>query len=235
MYETSTTVKSIRKIALFFDVCYEGSRTAGLLAAVAVFFAKVFAGSLLAEKFCRKDVSRSLWHHSLLFLPVKLAQDLLKKLLGTVSRLLNQSLEKSKSRQSYSYLISHLSQLFPLLGLLAVGFFYLFPLLTALTLLSAIFVGVLVLSNPSWGLFFFAFALPFMPNIGLLLLAGLVGLSFALRRLRQGRLALQPVSLEPLIFLYLLIAVGATVASVNLSGSLRDLVIYFFAFMLFMC
>ncbi|MBT9143840.1 MAG: hypothetical protein DDT29_02253 [Dehalococcoidia bacterium] len=233
MYETSTTVKGIKKATLLFDACYAGSRTAFLLEGMAAFFAKIFAGSVLGENFWRKDVSLSLWHNSMLFLLFRLVQELFKKLLGAVSSLLNQSLEKSKSYQSYSYLISHLSLLFLLLGLLAVGFFYLFPLLTALTLLAAILGGFLILSNPSRGLFIFAFALPFMPNIGLLLLAGLVGLSFGLRRLRQRRLALQSLSLEPAIVLYLLIAVGATVASVNLSGSLRDLAIYFFAFVLF--
>lgn len=233
MHETSFTVKGIRKAVLLFDTSYGGSRTGLLLEKMVACFAKIFAGSLLAKTLWQKDVSLSLWHNSLLFLLFKLVHGLLKKLLGTVSCQLNLSLEKSKSYQSYSYLVSHLSLLFLLFGILAVGVFYLFPLLTALTLLTAIGGAFLVLSNPSRGLFIFAFALPFLPNIGLLLLAGLVGISFGLSRLRQGRLALQTLSLEPAIILYLLIAVGATAASINLSGSLRDLAIYFFAFVLF--
>ncbi len=233
MYESSMIIKGIRKAALFFDASYGGSRTGLLLEGMTAFFAKIFAGSLLAKTFWQKDVSLPVWHNSLLFLLFKLVQDLFKKVLGAVSRLLNRSLEKSKSYQSYSYLTSHRSLLFIVFGLFAAGVFYLFPLLTALTIFVAIFGGFLVLSNPSRGLFIFAFALPFMPNIGLLLLAGLVGLSFALGRLRQGRLALQSLSLEPAVILYLLIAVGATAASINLSGSLRDLAIYFFAFVLF--
>jgi len=233
MHETSFTVKGIRKAVLLFDTSYGGSRTGLLLEGMVACFAKIFAGSLLAKVFWQKDASLPLWHNSLLFVLFKLVQELFKKFLGAVSRLLNLSLEKSKSYQSCSYLISHLSLLFFLFGLLAVGVFSLFPLLTALTLLAAIGGGFLVLSNPSRGLFLFAFALPFMPNLGLLLLAALVGISFGLSRLRQGRIALQSLPLEPAIVLYLLIAVGATAASINLSGSLRDLAIYFFAFVLF--
>ena len=233
MYETSATVKSIKKAALLFDACYEGSRTGFLLEGMVTFFVKIFAGSIFARLFWQRDVSLTVWHNSLLFLLFKLIQDLFKKALRTVSSLLNQSLEKSRSYRSYSYLTSHLSLLFLLQGLFAIVVFYLFPLLTALTLLAALWGGFFVLSNPSRGLFFFAFALPFMPNIGVLLLAGLVGLSFGLSRLRNGRLAMQSLSLEPAVILYLLIAIGATAASVNLSGSFRDLAIYFSAFILF--
>lgn len=233
MHETSITARGIKVVALFFDVCYQGSKTGFLLEGIAAFFAKLLAGSLLAKALWQKNVSLILWHQSFIFFFFKLGQEIFKKIFLGFSRLLNLTLEQSRSYRLYGYLISHLSLLFVLLGGLVSGVLYFLPPLLAPILLAVIGLIFLVFSNPSWGLFLFAFALPFLPNIALLLLAGLIGLSFGLSRLRQGQPDLKPLPLEPAIILYLFIAVATTVASVDLSGSLRDLSINFFAFILF--
>ncbi len=83
------------------------------------------------------------------------------------------------------------------------------------------------------GLYLLVFLLPFLPNLILLLLIGFVGVSFFLRRLRLGFLSLELLSVEPALFIYLLMVTLSTLTSITLVGSMRDWVIYVFAFILF--
>ena len=89
-----------------------------------------------------------------------------------------------------------------------------------------------VLHNTGWGSFT-CLALPFVTNEMLLLLAGLVGVSFAVHSVLKGRLKLFPLPVEPALVIYLLTAVLATLGSATLKGSLRDLAMYAFSFLAF--
>lgn len=233
MYEHSITAKGIKKAALLFDACYRGSKTASLLERLQRFLTAVLAGSIVVNILWFRDVSLSLWEHSLICRLYTLGQRTAKKALAGVSALLGTPLENSISYRLCRSLLSRLYLLFILFGALALSLMHVLPVVTALKLTAAAAAGFLVLYNAAWGLFIFAFILPFLPNTAVLLLSGLVGASFVLHRLRTGRLTLKPLPVEPALVLYLLIAAATTLASIHLSGSIRDLAMYVAAFIIF--
>lgn len=123
-----------------------------------------------------------------------------------------------------------------LAGLVLGGVYYFYPEQMVLKLVAVLAVGLLVLYNTRAGLYLFALSFPFLPNTSVLLLAGLIGGAFLLKRLLRGKLALeqeQQVPVEPPLVIYMILITLATLFSVTLVGSIRDYVIYVFAFTLF--
>ncbi len=118
-------------------------------------------------------------------------------------------------------------------GLLLATASYVLPLDTLLKYLAAALAALLVLSSPTAGLFLAAFLLPFLPNLSLLLLGGLLGVSFLLHRVWQRDLRLEPVASEPALLLFMAAVLIFSVTSLHPQGSLRELSIYAVSFVLF--
>lgn len=233
MFAHSLTARLTTKLALFLSNCREGSKTAAALDRLAASLSAVFAASTLAKVLWHRDVSPPIWHKSLLHRLYRAPQWLLIKILLPISRLAGKSLPASITYRAYKYTVARPYLLFIIFGILALTALALLPFSLALKLLAAAAVLFPVLHNTGWGLFLLAFALPFVTNEMLLLLAGLIGVSFAVHSVLKGRLKLLPLPVEPALVIYLLTAVLATLGSATLKGSLRDLAMYAFSFLAF--
>ena len=115
--------------------------------------------------------------------------------------------------------------------LLGAGFCF-FPAVKVLKYTLAAAAAGLVLYNTTWGLCLLAGTLPLLPNLSLLLLAGLVALSFIFARLRSRDLGLQPAVPGPVVVFMIAIAVF-TLISVTPAGSMRDFGTHLLSFGLF--
>ena len=119
------------------------------------------------------------------------------------------------------------------LGLLLGAMLYFFPVATGLKYAAAAAAGLLVLYNTTSGLYLLAGTLPFLPHLSLLLLAGLLTISFLFHRLRSQNLKLLPNTWEPAVVLFMSAVVVFTLTSVTPAGSMRDFSIHLLSFALF--
>jgi len=118
-------------------------------------------------------------------------------------------------------------------GLVLAAGVYSYPLATFGKYLAAALGGLAVLYSPTAGLYLVAGLLPFLPNLSLLLLGGLVGFSFLLHRVWQRRLQLVPLAIEPPLLLFIAGLFLFSAVSVYPQGSLRELGLYLVSFLLF--
>ena len=116
--------------------------------------------------------------------------------------------------------------------ILALGFYF-YPLDTLAKYLAAALAGLAVLYSPTAGLYLVSGLLPFLPNLSLLLLGALVGVSFVFHRVWHRNLRLEPVASEPALLLFIAAVFVYSIISLNPQGSLRDLSLYVVSFVLF--
>lgn len=118
-------------------------------------------------------------------------------------------------------------------GLLLGAASYLLPAITVIKYMVAAVAGLLVLCNPTWGLYLLAGTLPFLPNLSLLLLAGLLAFSFIISRLCGPSKRLEFVLPEPAIVVFIIAIVVFTVISITPAASMREFSIYMLSFAAF--
>jgi putative inorganic carbon (HCO3(-)) transporter len=118
-------------------------------------------------------------------------------------------------------------------GLLLGAVSYFLPTVTVFKYMVAAVAGLFVLYNPAWGLYLLAGTLPFLPNLSLLLLSGLLAFSFILNRLRNPINRPELILPEPAIVVFLIAIVVFTVISIDPAGSMRDFSIYMLSFAVF--
>ena len=116
--------------------------------------------------------------------------------------------------------------------ILALGFYY-YPLNTLAKYLAAAVAAAAVLYSPTAGLYLVSGLLPFLPNLSLLLLGVLVGVSFTFHRVWHRNLRLEPVASEPALLLFIAAVFVYSIISLNPQGSLRELSLYVVSFVLF--